>query len=88
MAVISAPTAVAPAAGIVGGTGAAAGDSTRPGTYYYCTTKEAAERLVSGQEIFPAAGASMACTLLPTARRLAIVALCARDARCAFMRWN
>ena len=65
MAIVPGPPAAASAEGAAGDTGAAADGSATPGTYYYVATTEAAQRLLSGEHLFPTASASVswACFL-------------------------
>ena len=92
MAIIPDPPAAASAEGAAGDTGAVADGSATPGTYYYVVTTEAAQRLLSGQSLFPAASASVSwvCFLqhVDQFARPASVAARRRHARRALLRWN
>ena len=90
MAIIPGPPAAASAEGAAGDTGAAADGSATPGTYYYVATTEAAQRLLSGEHLFPtaSASASWACFLqhIDQFARPASVSACRRRARRALLR--
>ena len=70
----SVPPVTALAAGMAAHTGDATSNPTRPGTYYYVTTKEVAERLTSGDEIIPAACNSVPHACFSCVARLVVVA--------------